>query len=157
MLAAPCRRLPYRTPFVLQLAYDLADFKLVRAHWTKNFLRRFSADEPVHALLARVLHQIRVDGYVVREYYVFPLEEVTIESAEATREQQAYCALNQLDSVCFRFEMPTQRIYHPRHLLDGTKERVSGFTSTCVTVLFNPQLRDYLLNVAQLDELFPPA
>lgn len=157
MLASPRRRLPYRTPFVMQLAYDLADFELVRAHWAKNFLSRFSADEPVHALMARVLHQIRVDGYVVREYYIFPLSEVTIESGEATREQLIYCALNQLNDVCFRFEMPTQRIYHPRHLLDGTKPRCSGFTSTCVTVLFNPQLRNYLLNVAQLDELFPPA
>jgi hypothetical protein len=155
MLVPPRRRLPYRKPFVLQLAYDLADFKLVRAHWAKNFLRRFSPDEPAHALMARVLHQIRVDGYVVRDYYVFPLDEVTSDSEEATREEQAYCALNQLNSISFPFEMPTQRIYHRRHLLDGTKMRRNGYTSTCVTVLFNPQLRDYLLNVAQLDELFP--
>lgn len=157
MLVPPRRRLPYATPFVLQLAYDLADFKVVRAHWAKNFLRRFGPDEPARALMARVLDQIRVDGYVVREYYVFPLGEVTIDSEEATREEQAYCALNQLNAVSFPFEMPTQRIYHRRHLLDGTKERLSGLTSTGVTVLFNPQLRDYLLNVAQLDELFPPA
>ena len=151
------RRLPYARPFVLQLAYDLADFKLVRTHWTKHFLRRFDPSEPVHALMARVLRQIRADGYVVREYYVFPLEEVTIDAAGATREEQAYCALHQLDSVYFPFEMPTQRMYHRRNMLDTTQERLSGYTSTSVTVLFNPQLRNYLLNVSQLDELFPPS
>jgi hypothetical protein len=155
MLASP-RRLPYARPFVLQLAYDLADFKLVRAHWTKHFLRRFGPGEPARALMARVLQQIRVDGYVVREYYVFPLDEVTIDSEEATRDEQAYCALHQLDSVSFPFEMPTQKLYHLRNMLDSTQQRLSGYTSTSVTVLFNPQLRNYLLNVAQLDELFPP-
>lgn len=155
MLPAP-QRLPYSTPFVLQLAYDLADFKLVRAHWAKYFTRKFRSDEPVHALMARVLHQIREDGYIVREYYVFPLEEVTT-PGEHTREELIYCALNQLDSVRFSFEMPTLRRYHIRCLLDATKELLSGYTSTTVTVLFNPQLRSYLLNVAQLDELFPLA
>jgi hypothetical protein len=162
MLVPPRRRLPYAKPFVLQLAYDLADFRLVRAHWTKYFLRHFGPHEPMRALMARVLHQIRADGYVVRAYYVFPLDEVTlaevtIDGTAATREEQAYCALQQLDAVIFPFEMPTQKMYHLRHLLDSTQPRLSGYTSTDVTVLFNPQLRDYLLNVAQLDELFPPA
>lgn len=154
---SPLRRLPYTTPFVLQLAYDLADFKLVRAHWTKNFLRRYKPDESARALMARVLHQIREDGYVLREYYVFPLEEVTSDSEEVTRAEQVHGALHQLNAVVFAFEMPTQRHYHVRHLLDSAQERLSGYTSTDVTVLFNPQLLHYLLNVAQLDELFPPA
>jgi hypothetical protein len=157
MLIPPQRRLPDRKPFVLHLAYDLADYKQVRAHWAKNFLRRFSPDEPVHALMRRVLHQIRVDGYVVREHYVFPLDEVTSHSEEATREEQVYCALKQLNSISFPFEVPAQQTYHCLHLLDGSRKRRNGYNSTCVTVLFNPHLRDYLLNVAQLDELFPPA
>lgn len=153
----PTPRLPYSTPFVLQLAYDLADFKLVRAHWAKNFRRKFGPTEPVHALMARVLHQIRADGYVLRDAYVFPLDEVTTLSQEATREQQAYCALNQLEAVSFPFEMPTERRYHRRPLLNGSAALPSHYTSTSVRVVFNPQLRNYLLNVAQLDELFPPS
>ncbi|AMR29552.1 hypothetical protein A0257_22270 [Hymenobacter psoromatis] len=141
---------------MLQLAFDLADFKQVRAHWKKHFLRRFRPTDPVHALMGRVLHQIRTDGYVVRESYVFPLDEVAVASEDCTQEEQARTALYQLDSVCFFFEMPTQQIYVPRHLLDSTQPQGSHYTSTSVTVLFNPQLREYLLNVAQLDELFPP-
>lgn len=151
------RRLPHATPFVLHLAYDLADFKMVRAHWTKNFTRQFKPDEPVHALMARVLHQIRADGYVVREYYAFPFDEgLTPGSAGATPEEQIYCALRQLDSIVFHFETPALRQFLPRALLDGTHERHFGGNGTQLTVRFNPMLRDYLLNVAQLDEVFAP-
>jgi hypothetical protein len=51
--------------------------------------------------------------------------------------------------------MPTQRRFHCRPLLDGSAEFSSHYTSTSVTVIFSRQLRSYLLNVAQLDELFP--
>lgn len=151
---SPPRRLPFSSPFVLRLAYDEADFKMVRTHWTKNFVRKFPPGEPVHRLMARVLHQIRTDGYVVREHYLFPLAEVTT-PGEHTREEQMYCALHQLDSVMFRFEMPTLRQYHVRRLLDDTKERQTGCVDGLVTLLFNPALRNYLLNVAQLDEVLP--
>lgn len=157
MLFPPRRRLPGAPPSVLQPAQELADFNAVRAHWEENFMQRFGPAEPARVLMARVLDQIRVDGHVLRESYVFPLGEVTTDSGEATRAEQAYCALNQLNAVCFAFELPAQRLYYPRHLLDSAREQVSGYTSTSVTVLFNPQLRDYLLNVARLDEPLLPA
>lgn len=153
----PPQRLPYGKPFVLQLAYDLADFEMVRAHWAKNFLRRFGPDAPVRALMARALHQIRADGYVLRTHYVFPLADVAVDSDEDTREAQVHEALAQLGDVCFRFELPTQQRCHVRHLLNGADQQVNGYTSTHVTLVFNPQLGPYLFNVAQLDELFPPA
>ena len=153
-MTSPPRRLPFSAPFVLRLAYDEADFKMVRTHWNKHFVRKFPLGEPVHRLMARVLHQIRTDGYVIREHYAFPLEEVTI-LGEDTREEQMYCALHQLDSVMFRFEAPALRQYHVRRLLDDTKERHIGCVDGVVTLLFNPALRNYLLNVAQLDEVLP--
>ena len=158
MLPTSPRRLPFATPFVLHLAYDLADFKLVRAHWTKNFTRKFNPEEPVHALMARVLQQIREDGYVVREYYSFPFDEqvLTLSVAEGTVEEHLYKALDQLDRVIFRFETPALQQYLPRTLLDGTHERHFGSDGTQMTVRFNPALRNYLLNLAQLDEVFAP-
>ncbi len=150
----PPRRLPFSAPFVLRLAYDEADFKMVRTHWNRNFVRKFPPGEPVHRLMARVLHQIRADGYVIREHYLFPLEEVTTPGAD-TPEEQVYCALLQLDAVMFRFEAPALRQYHVRRLLDDTKERQIGCVEGVVTLLFNPALRNYLLNVAQLDEALP--
>ena len=154
------RRLPQATPFVLHLAYDLADFKLVRAHWTKNFTRRFKPEEPVHALMAQVLEQIRADGYVVREYYAFPFDEqvLTLSAAEGTVKEHLYKALHQLNSIVFHFETPALQQFLPRALLDGTHERHFASDGTQLTVRFNPALRNYLLNVAQLDEVFalPP-
>ena len=153
-MTSPPRRLPFTPPFVLRLAYDEADFKMVRTHWNKNLVRKFPPGEPVHRLMARVLHQIRTDGYVIREHYLFPLEEVTTLGAD-TREEQMHCALHQLDAVLFRFEAPALRQYHVRRLLDDTKDRQTGCVDGLVTLLFNPALRNYLLNVAQLDEALP--
>ncbi len=149
-------QLPDATPFVLHPAYELADFKLVRAHWTKHFLRRFGADEPVHALMARVLHQIRADGYAVRERYAFPLADVTAPPLPgATRQEQAHRAVDQLNGVVFGFRTPTGQDFHLRHLLDGTAPRPTGGGDAAVTVSFNPHLGPYLRNVAQLDEMLP--
>ncbi len=148
------RRLPFSPPFVLRLAFDEADFKMVRTHWNRNFVRKFPPGEPVHLLMARVLHQIRTDGYVIREQYVFPLEEVTT-LGEDTREEQMYCALHQLDAVKFRFEAPALRQYHVRRLLADSNDRQSACIDGVVTLLFNPALRNYLLNVVQFDEVLP--
>lgn len=150
----PPPRLPVSTPFVLRLAYEQADFKMVRTHWNKNFVRKFSPSEPVHFLMARVLHQIRTDGYVIRDHYAFPLEEVTT-PGKNTPEEQIYCALHQLDTVTFSFEMAALKRYHVRRLLDDTQEYWNGCVDGLVTLLFNPRLRNYLLNVAQLDEVLP--
>ena len=155
-MTSPPRRLPFSPPFVLRPAYDDADFKMVRTHWSKNFVRKFPPGEPVHVLMARVLHQIRTDGYVVRGHYVFPLAEVTT-PGENTPDEQIYCALRQLDAVKFSFEMAARKYYHVRRLLDDTKERRIGCVDGVVTLLFNSALRDYLLNVAQLDEMLPAA
>ncbi|UOR00128.1 hypothetical protein MUN81_22335 (plasmid) [Hymenobacter sp. 5317J-9] len=150
----PPRRLPFSTPFVLRLAYEQADFKMVRTHWNKNFVRKFPPGEPVHFLMARVLHQIRTDGYVIRDHYVFPLEEVTT-PGENTPDEQIYCALHQLDAVRFSFEMAALKQYYVHRLLDDTQERRIGCVEGLVTMLFNPELHNYLLNVAQLDEMLP--
>lgn len=138
------------TPFVLHLAYDAADFKLVRAHWTKNFTRNFSQEQPIHRLMARVLRQIREDEYSVRESYTFPLEEVTTNQGEA-QITEIRRALLQLSEVLFEFEEPHEGSVHFYSLVDASKQRRTGHTSTSVTVLFNPQLHHYLLNVAWLD------
>lgn len=151
------RQLPQGNPFVLTPAYDLTDFQLVRTHWTKNFIRKFGAGEPVHAVMERVLSQIRADGYVVREYYAFPFSEGLLPAqVGVTAEEQLYHALRQLDRITFGFEMPALGQYLPRALLDGSHERHFGNDGTHWTVRFNPTLRHYLLNVAQLAEVLPP-
>ena len=85
---------------------------------------------------------------------MFPLEEVTT-PGENTPDEQIYCALHQLDAVRFSFEMVALKHYHVRRLLDDTQERRIGCVDGLVILLFNPGLRDYLLNVAQLDEILP--
>ena len=155
---SPDNQPPCGTPFILGLAYDLADFRMVRAHWNKNFISRFAAGELVHELMAHVMNQIRADGYVIREYYAFPFdEEISTSSDGLTASERIYQALLLLDRIAFRFEMPALKQYHQRSLLDGTHERHFGNDGTNWTIRFNPALNNYLLNVAQLDEILPPA
>lgn len=137
------------TPFVLHLAHDTSDFELVRQHWNKNFLRQFSSEQPVHFLMARVLRQIREDSYSMREYYTFPLEEVTTD--KKNRIMQIRRALNQLSNVQLTFEMPQAGSVYFLSLVNGVEERRTGHNSTSVTILFNSQLSHYLLNIAWLD------
>lgn len=139
------------TPFVLHLAHDAADFKLVRTHWTKNFLRKFSPQQPVRYLMARVLRQIREDSYRIQESYTFPLEEVTTITGKA-RLLQIRLALTQLSGVQFSFEMPQEGRIYFLSLVNWVQELRTGHNSSSVTVLFNPQLYHYLLNIAWLDD-----
>ena len=138
------------TPFVLRLAYEKADFMQVQRHWSKNFLRKFSANEPVHALIGRVLRQIREDDYTIREYYTFPLKEVTTTTGE-DQIAEIRLALIQLSDVKFHFEQFNRNRIFICRLVNTSHERPPGHDRTSVTVLINPQLHQYLLNVAALD------
>lgn len=150
----PNHQLPEGEPFVLGLAHELADFRLVRTHWTKNFLHQFAADDLVHQLMERILTQIRADGYVVREYYELPYSADPAPVDGATK-QEIYDALRRLDRIVFGFEMPVRQEYTPRALLDGTHKRHFGNDGTCWTIRFNPVLNNYLRNVAQLLYVLP--
>lgn len=147
-------QLPEGEPFVLGLAHELVDFRMVRTHWTKNFLRKFAADDLVHQLMERILAQIRADGYVVREYYELPYSPDP-SPADGVTKQEIYDALRRLDRIIFGFEMPLRQEYTPRALLDGTHKRHFGNDSNCWTIRFNPVLNNYLLNVAQLRYVLP--
>lgn len=149
LMATPPSAFLDATPFVLHLAHDTSDFELVQTHWTKNFLRKFSLEQPVHVLMARVLRQIREDSYSIREYYTFPLEEVT--TNKKTRIMQIRRAITQLSNVQLTFEMPQAGRVYFLSLVNGVEERRTGHNGTSVTILFNPQLYHYLLNIAWLD------
>lgn len=128
----------------------------MRAHWNRNFTRKQSRDDTSRAIMTRVLQQIRQDGYVLRERYRFPLAEVLTPTAGAG-EEEVRGALRQLLAVTFVFEEANQAGFQLLSLLDTTKEHLVGYDSQSVTLVINPQLRSYMLNVARLDELSPPA
>jgi hypothetical protein len=66
-----------------------------------------------------------------------------------------HCALHQFNAVIFRVEKPALRQYHVRRLLTDSNDSQSACVNGVVTLLFNPALRSYLLNVAQLGEVLP--
>lgn len=141
-------------PFVLTQAYERQDFIAVRKHWRKNFTRKVGQDGTSWAIMARVLQQIRQDGYVLRERYRFPLAEVRNTTGGAGREDAGE-ALQLLLDITFVFEEPNHAGFQLLGLLDTTKEYAVGHDGQAVTLVMNPQLRNYLLNVARLEELLP--
>lgn len=74
---------------------------------------------------------------------------------EDTCQEQMYCTLHQFNAVVFRVEKPTLRQYHVRRLLADSNDRQSACVNGVVTLLFNPALRNYQLNVAQPDKVLP--
>ena len=99
---------------------------------------------------------------MLRDRYLYALDEVFAgaegvgTAAEGSREAQAHGALAQLRSVSFAFELPSAQQFHYRTLPAGAHGRDSYCSAAQVGLVFNPRLRHYLFNAAQLDEVFPP-
>ena len=146
------RLLTAAMPFVLGLAYKRRDFTAVQTHWNKYFTRKVGKDSTSWAIMCRVLQQIRQDGYVLRERYRFPLADV-LNATNGAWEEEAGGALRELLAFTFVFEEPNQAGFQLLSLLDTTKEHPVGQDSEAVALVLNPQLRNYLLNVARLREL----
>ena len=89
---------------------------------------------------------------MLRERYRFPLAEV-LETTDKAGVEDVRGALRLLLASTLLFEEPNQAGFQLLGLLDTIKEHPVGHDSQSVSLVINPQLRNYLLNVARLDEL----
>jgi len=98
----------------------------------------------------RVLQHPVHDGYVLRERYRFSLVAV-LSPPDGAKPDEVTGALQLLLALTFAFEEPNQAGFQLLSLLDTTKEHLVGHDGQTITLVLNPQLRNYLLNVARLD------
>ncbi|OGX87414.1 hypothetical protein BEN47_10820 [Hymenobacter lapidarius] len=101
-------------------------------------------------IMARVLEQIKEDDLELREFYQLRVTslvegtDMTVESAYTFAKQ----ALYELARVQWEFEDVETKEWYLRPLLDGTKERRVGIKDGTITIILNPQLAPYFVNIA---------
>lgn len=141
---------PVSLTLPLGLAYEPQHKELVRQHWNVTFARQGKMSVVAKRILARVLDQIRDDEYELRDFYQLHLADITesagINLGNAYRETEA--ALRELAAAAWEFKSVDTAEWHLRHLLDTTQERAVGYQGGTITVLLNPQLAPYFIQIA---------
>lgn len=134
----------------LSLAYEPQHRSIVKQHWNVTFARQGKMSVTAKRIMARVLDQIRDDDFHLREYYQLAIADIT-ESAGINRDnayREIESALRELAAASWEFKSVDTEQWHLRHLLDTTKETPVGYSGGTMTVLLNPQLAPYFLQLA---------
>ncbi len=137
-------------PFPLNLTYEPAHKQIVKQHWNMTFARQKKISPLGKRIMARVIDQIRDDDYELRPHYQFRVHDLArgTDLAEQTLFNHVKGALRELADITWEFENADGREWHIRHLLDTTKEQAVGYKDGIVTVLLNPQLEPYFIEIA---------
>jgi plasmid replication initiation protein len=134
----------------LTLVYEPQHKELVKQHWNVTFARQIKMSVAAKRIMARVLDQIRDDDFQLREYYQLALGDIT-DSVGISREnayREVEVALRELVATSWEFKDVENEKWQIRHLLDTTKEQPVGYQNGVITVLLNPQLAPYFIQIA---------
>lgn len=133
-----------------KLAYEPVHKGMVKQHWNVTFARQGRMGVPAKRIMALVIDQIRDDDLKLRPYYQFRISDIVnqvgISSVTAYKELQG--ALNELIDAKWQFESPDKKEWYARHLLDTTKPTPVGYKDGIITVLLNPLLEPYFIEIA---------
>lgn len=134
----------------LGLTYEPEHKELVKQHWNVTFARQGRMSVAAKRIMARVIDQIRDDDYKLRPYYQFRIGDIVNDSGitKETAYKEIQGALRELATATWEFESLDGSEWYIRNLLDTTKERAIGYKDGVVTVLLNPQLEPYFVQVA---------
>jgi len=144
------RRLDTSSTLPLGLVYKPQHRNLVKQHWNVTFARQTKVSVAAKRIMARVLDQIRDNDFKMRDYYQLSVAEIS-DSAGINREnayREVENALRELANTTWEFKDLAEEKWHIRHLLDTTKEQTVGYENGVITVLLNPQLTPYFIQVA---------
>jgi plasmid replication initiation protein len=134
----------------LGLTYEPQHKDIIKQHWNVTFARQGRMSVAAKRIMARVIDQIRDDDFKLRPYYQFRIIDI-ITDAGITKEtayKEVQGALRELLAATWEFESLDGSEWFARHLLDSTKERAVGYKDGVITVLLNPQLEPYFVQIA---------
>lgn len=135
----------------LGLTYEPKHKELVKQHWNVTFARQGRMSVTAKRIMARVIDQIRDDEFKLRPYYQFRIVDI-ITDAGITKEtayKEVQGALRELIAASWEFESIDKSEWYIRHLLDTTNyERPVGYKDGIITVLLNPSLEPYFIQIA---------
>jgi plasmid replication initiation protein len=144
------RSSPFFNVFPIELVYEPEHKEVVKQHWNVTFARQSKLSVMAKRILARVLDQIRDDDFQLRDYYQLTIAGIAdaagISRDSAYREVER--ALGELATAAWEFKNVDNEQWHLRHLLDTTKEQRVGYQGGTITVLLNPQLAPYFIQIA---------
>ena len=134
----------------LDLSYEPRHKELVKQHWNVTFARQGRMSVAAKRIMARVIDQIRDDDYKLRPYYQFHILDVVTEGGISSKRayNEAESALRELLRAFWEFRSIDGQSWVARHLLDTTQERSVGYEDGIITVLLNPKLEPYFVQVA---------
>lgn len=134
----------------LGLTYEPKHKDIVKQHWNVTFARQGRMSVTAKRIMARVIDQIRDDDFKLRPYYQFRIADIITDSGitKETAYKEVQGALRELLAAIWEFESIDKSEWFARHLLDSTKERAVGYKDGIITVLLNPQLEPYFIQIA---------
>ena len=140
------------TQFVLPLGltYEPQHRDLVKQHWNVTFARQGRMSVAAKRIMARVIDQLRDDEYELRPYYQFRVADIITELG--LHREQIYRdiqgALRELSTAIWEFESLDKSEWYIRHLVDTSKEQSVGYKNGIITIVLNPQLTPYFVQIA---------
>ena len=134
----------------LGLTYEPKHKDIVKQHWNVTFARQGRMSVAAKRIMARVIDQIRDDDFKLRPYYQFRIADIVFEAGitKETAYKEVQGALRELTAAAWEFESLDKSEWYIRHLLDTTKEKAIGYKDGIITVLLNPQLEPYFIQIA---------
>ncbi|GAB4044803.1 hypothetical protein GCM10028774_65440 [Spirosoma jeollabukense] len=134
----------------LGLTYEPKHKDIIKQHWNVTFARQGRMSVAAKRIMARVIDQIRDDDFKLRPYYQFRIADIITDSGitKETAYKEVQGALRELLAAIWEFESIDKSEWFARHLLDSTKERAVGYKDGVITVLLNPQLEPYFIQIA---------
>jgi len=133
-----------------------AQFKdYVKQHWNVTFARQQKVSVYAKRIMAMVLAQIRDEELVLRAYYQIHVSQIITEAGLSSDDAYRHVkrAMDDLTDLKWTFEDLENQRFVPRHLLDTTKTIAKngfecGYNQGWITVVLNPALEAYFLNLA---------
>lgn len=135
----------------LGLQYEPEALNRVKQHWYVTFSRQRKMSVYSKRIMARVMEQIKDNDMQLRDFYqlrVSSLAEGTDLEGMAVN-TQAKRALYELAAVQWEFEDLETGEWYLRHLLDSTKKQRVGIKDGIITILLNPELAPYFVQLAE--------
>ncbi len=140
-------------PFLTESRPEFKDY--VKQHWNVTFARQKKVSVFAKRIMALVLAQIRDDDLRLRPCYQIHIASIATEAGVEpdAAYKEVRKAMDQLTNIKWTFEDLKKQRYVPRHLLDTTKTIEEngfecGYNHGWITVVLNPALRPYFLQLA---------
>lgn len=137
-------------PLDFNPAFEPEHKQLVKQHWNVTFARQKRVSVYAKRIMARVLDQIKDDDLVLRDYYQMRLVDVIkgVEVSSGNVHTHIREALYELLHMLWEFKGEDETEWYAMHLLDTSKEHRVGYKNGVITIVLNPQLTSYFIQIA---------